>query len=347
MQWRPSAIVILRTVVLQATVLLPTTFLSVLFLLVVSTASGQTRDLRAERLVLDDNNSNTISLQTPTPPNVPMSGNYTIILPEPSTPTTSFLFTDPPIGTTTQNINGSVSVGQDVIATSIETASMTAPSGSNLRLSSTGSVVIGIDEDNNGTGSSFAIESNALATPDLLRVTETGLTDITSSSATGGLRVTNTNGSGTARILELQNGTTTQFHVQRNGNATVEGDVTVNGTGHSEFSGSIAVGGFLVLDSDDQTALNAAATLTPNGSHVRVGGNGGNITLNGTTGIANGSRVGQILLLIGSSDANSVTLNDGANVQLAGGANRTLGLNDALTLIWNGTDWIETSFADN
>jgi hypothetical protein len=26
---------------------------------------------------------------------------------------------------------------------------------------------------------------------------------------------------------------------------------------------------------------------------------------------------------------------------------RTLGLDDTLTLIWNGTDWIEVSFANN
>ncbi len=69
------------------------------------------------------------------------------------------------------------------------------------------------------------------------------------------------------------------------------------------------------------------------------------VVLNATTAIADGAAVGQVLILQGTSDTNTVTLNDGANVQL--GATRTLGLNDTLSLIWDGANWIETAFSNN
>lgn len=301
-------------------------------------ATGQGRDLRAERLVLDDNHGNTITIQTPSPPNVPLGGNYVLRLPEPSATTTQFLLTDPPSGTTAQTVNGSLHVQDTLQADRVEASLLNSSPGENLRLGSTGSVVIGIDEDDDGTGSSFAIEANALANPDLFRVTETGLTDINSSSGTGGLRVNNAASSGSANILELRDGTSTRFRVQRNGNATLDGELNAGG--------NIATGAFIVLGQEEQTSLNDGITLTPGSSHILVGGNGGAVSLSGTTAITNGTVVGQILIMIGSDDANSVTLNDGANVQLSA-ATRTLGLDDTLTLLWNGSDWIETGYADN
>lgn len=309
-------------------------------------AQGE-RDLRAERLVVDDDNGHTIAIQAPHTPAPPMSANYIVTIPEPSVAGTTFLLSHPSRGSSAQSINGSITVADTVRADDLESARLMAPPSGSMRVQSNGSITVGIDEDNNGTGSSFAVESNGAATPDLFRVTETGLTDVSSTSSTGAFRVTNTNASGTAKILELLDGSAAQFTVRRNGSATLAGDLAVDGAGTSSFAGSVSIGDFMTLMQENQTALPVNASLVPNASHILVAGGSGSVTLSGTTAIANGSAVGQILLLIGNSDANTVTVNDGANVQCAAGANRTLGRNDVLTLLWNGTDWLEVGFADN
>lgn len=312
-----------------------------------SEASAQvTRDLRAERIVVDDNNGHTIAIQTPQPPDGPMSGSYVLTIPEPSSATATFLLSHPSSGSSGQTINGSLTVADTLRADDVETSLLSAPASGSLRVRSNGSITVGIDEDNNGTGSSFAIETNGAATPDLFRVTETGLTDVTSSSSTGALRVTNTNAVGTAKIMELLDGSSAQFTVRRNGSATLAGDLTVDGTGTTAFAGSVQIGDFFTLVRESQTGLAAGATLAAGSSHVLVAGASGAVTLSGTTAVANGSTAGQILLLAGNSNANAVTVTDGANVQL-GGASRTLGQDDVLMLLWSGTDWIEISYADN
>jgi hypothetical protein len=88
--------------------------------------------------------------------------------------------------------------------------------------------------------------------------------------------------------------------------------------------------------------LAASATLTAIRNWHRVSGNGGAVTL-GNPAIADGQANGQILLLTGTHASNTVTLLDANNVRLNG--NITLGLYDALFLIWDDTvgDWIEVA----
>ncbi len=77
----------------------------------------------------------------------------------------------------------------------------------------------------------------------------------------------------------------------------------------------------------------------------------GNYILTSTPTIANGT-VGQILYIItANGEANTVTVQDqgtlaGSNLQL-GAANRVIGAMDVLTLIFDGTDWLEQNYADN
>ena len=52
-----------------------------------------------------------------------------------------------------------------------------------------------------------------------------------------------------------------------------------------------------------------------------------------------------MLILRGSSDVNTVTINDNAGTAL--GANRVLGLNDTLSLVWSGSVWVEVGFVNN
>ena len=62
--------------------------------------------------------------------------------------------------------------------------------------------------------------------------------------------------------------------------------------------------------------------------------------------IANGL-TGQIITIIGSSDSNTLTLDDGAGLQLSGQC--VLGASDSITLLYEGTigDWIELSRTNN
>lgn len=313
----------------------------------VAAAQGE-RDLRAERLVLDDDNGHTLILQTPQPPSGPMSGNYVVTIPEPSAAAATVLLSYPLPGGSGQSVEGSVTIGDTLRAGDLEASRLSAPVSGSLRVQSAGSVTVGIDEDNNGTGSSFTVEANGASLPDLFRVTETGLTDVNSASSTGALRVTNTNAVGTAKILELLDGSASRFTVRRNGAATLGGDLTVEGTGTSGFAGSVSIGDVLTLAQESRTSLAAGATLAADASHQLVAGGSGPVTLSGTTAIANGAAAGQLLLLVGSSDANGVTIGHGANVLLSGGAaSRTLGLNDTMLLLWNGADWIELSWAEH
>ena len=62
--------------------------------------------------------------------------------------------------------------------------------------------------------------------------------------------------------------------------------------------------------------------------------------------IANGT-TGQIITIIGSSDSNTLTLDDGTGLRLTGQC--VLGISDNITLLYEGTigDWIEISRSNN
>ena len=52
-----------------------------------------------------------------------------------------------------------------------------------------------------------------------------------------------------------------------------------------------------------------------------------------------------ILILQGTSSINTVTVPDNAGTRLGG--SRLLGANDILMLLYDGANWVETSYADN
>jgi len=87
------------------------------------------------------------------------------------------------------------------------------------------------------------------------------------------------------------------------------------------------------------------STLTPTTSYLLLNP-AASVILNATTAIANGSTVGDILILEGTDDTQTVTIPNGANTSLAA-ASRTLGNDDTLMLLWNGSTWIEISFSNN
>lgn len=96
----------------------------------------------------------------------------------------------------------------------------------------------------------------------------------------------------------------------------------------------------------EATTVGAGFTLTPvSGYHVLTGTAAR--TSDGTTAITDGAFAGQILILQGTSDTNTITIQQAANCRLAGAANAVLGANDTLMLVWDGTDWIEVSRSNN
>jgi hypothetical protein len=114
-------------------------------------------------------------------------------------------------------------------------------------------------------------------------------------------------------------------------------------TAANTFS-NVTISGLYSLSSTT-VSPSEGSTLNPSRSFLRLNPSGP-VTLSLSTAIASGSTVGTILILQGMNNINTVTINDGANVQLAL-LSRTLGIDDTLTLIWNGTDWIEVAFANN
>lgn len=97
---------------------------------------------------------------------------------------------------------------------------------------------------------------------------------------------------------------------------------------------------FLRLQAAD-SSLAASATLTPTSPVHRVQGTSAAVTLDTTTAIADGAYDGQILILIGANDTNTVTIEHNSNCQLNGDI--TLTKYDILALHWDDTNsnWIE------
>ena len=102
----------------------------------------------------------------------------------------------------------------------------------------------------------------------------------------------------------------------------------------------------ITLERQALLSVSNDATITPTGpaSYVPVVGNGGAVTANANTPIAAGKAAGDILILEGTDNTNTVTIPDsGVNLEAA----RALGQYDILKLIWNGSRWLEMEFVDN
>jgi hypothetical protein len=102
-------------------------------------------------------------------------------------------------------------------------------------------------------------------------------------------------------------------------------------------------------------ALVAANSVTVTSQYTiyRVAGSGGAVTLTSTPSV-DASVDGKLIILEGTSDANTLTLQDESNLadsdlQLAGGVDITLGLYDQITLMYNSSNgkWQEQSRSDN
>jgi hypothetical protein len=113
-----------------------------------------------------------------------------------------------------------------------------------------------------------------------------------------------------------------------------------------DINGTVAYG-------SNTTLLVNSSTITVTNTYSKISGNGSAVTLTSTPSIADGTD-GQIVILKGDNDTNTVTLQDesslsNSGLQLEEGVNFTLGKGDILQLIYDATDdkWIEISRGDN
>ena len=112
--------------------------------------------------------------------------------------------------------------------------------------------------------------------------------------------------------------------------------------------------GIAVIPSNT-ASITAGGGITPTRAVMRVQGSGGAVTVTATPSIVSGLGVdGQILIIQGDSDANTVKLQDEAqlantDLQLSGGTDMTLGKGDTLTLVYDSGDgkWYEIARSDN
>ncbi len=114
--------------------------------------------------------------------------------------------------------------------------------------------------------------------------------------------------------------------------------------GSPAFSTPVTMSSFLSLARTTIIPANGG-TLSPAGSYVLLDPAAA-VALNAVTAIASGARAGDVLILQGNSDENTVTVPNNANTKLTA-ASHVLGANDMLVLMWTGTAWTELSFANN
>lgn len=124
------------------------------------------------------------------------------------------------------------------------------------------------------------------------------------------------------------------------GDITMENDETLsNGT-----DGVVQIGGFTALSEGAVVEATAAGTITPLASFQPITSSAA-IT---NAVIADGSVAGQILVITNENAADDITiLESGSNLVAGGDITLTGGAYDAVTLLWDGAQWVRLSFEDN
>lgn len=124
------------------------------------------------------------------------------------------------------------------------------------------------------------------------------------------------------------------------------------GTGYT--TGLLIGSGVVVYTPSSDQSMSAGTQLTVTSKIMRVAGNGGAVTLTGTPTIVAPTRDGTVVIIQGTSDANTVKFQDEAqladtDLQLSGGNDMTLGQGDTLTLMYDSGDakWYEINRSDN
>jgi len=92
------------------------------------------------------------------------------------------------------------------------------------------------------------------------------------------------------------------------------------------------------------TAVGGITSIQVERETVYIEGSGGPIDITANPQIAAGNNAGEELILIGTSDVNTLQLDDGTGLSLNGAM--LLVNNSVIKLLWDGTSWLEQSRRD-
>lgn len=127
---------------------------------------------------------------------------------------------------------------------------------------------------------------------------------------------------------------------------------TLDANGAAVLSANLTNSKKLFLPASALQTLGAANTITPDATRVKVVGNAAPVTLTTTPTIPAPTADGQLLIIQGNDNTNTITVQDeaslvGSKLKL-GAANRVLGKGDTLILIYDLTDafWYELAFVN-
>jgi len=165
--------------------------------------------------------------------------------------------------------------------------------------------------------------------------------------------------------------------------ADIDGDLDVDGTANLDvvdIDGAVDFGGQeLDLDSDNDTSITAdtddqidfevagadelritttgpalveqtvvvvtaGSIITPTGAYQPITSTA-EFTASASTAVADGTVVGQLLILVNENASDVIHIPDAANTNIS--AQADLGNDDTITLIWDGADWLEVAQVDN
>lgn len=122
------------------------------------------------------------------------------------------------------------------------------------------------------------------------------------------------------------------------GQTVTAGDVNIVG-------GQLDVGKWVNLSAQTAISVTAGATISPAGTYQPLQ-SASSVTTSTSTAIANGTEAGDLLVLINTNAANTITV-DGAGGNVECKTDKVLGAGDTLTLIWRGSDWYCLALSDN
>jgi len=136
---------------------------------------------------------------------------------------------------------------------------------------------------------------------------------------------------GASNLIDARKNATPVFQVNGSGNTTVAGTLGI--------TGSTTVGGLFLLSKQGNVTVTDGGEIAATKSFVPLTAAGAVGTSNITTGAA-----GQLLVLM-NVGSNTITITDTGTIMLAGDC--ALGQYDTLTLISDGTNWLEITRANN
>jgi hypothetical protein len=156
----------------------------------------------------------------------------------------------------------------------------------------------------------------------------------------------------TGKLEVLGGGTTTGVTFRtRDSTGAVRVTVLDNGNvgiGTTAPVGALEVSGRVAVTPSAVTNITAVGGVTVTSGVMRIQGSGGAVNITADPQISAGTD-GEILILIGQSNVNTVRFDDGAGMQIAGGTSFTMGLYDTLQLVYDaGTGfWVEVGRSNN